>query len=97
MADAIVDGAHRVLEGLKRDVRVSVPSFLPVPDGAGSVLLRVREALLKGGVDVAGAVLAEGSGDELPEPGAQQVTVRRLGKYPEKPQGEELLIVIRGG
>ncbi len=53
VTDTVVNGAHRVLKGLKRDVRVSVPSFLSVPHGARSVLLRVSEALLEGGVDVA--------------------------------------------
>ena len=93
VADAIVDGAHRVLEGLKRDVRVSVPSFLPVPCGARGVLLGVLETLLEGGVDIAGAVLAEGGRDDLAEPRAQEVAVRRPGEYPEESQGEELLVI----
>ena len=45
--DSVVDGAGGVLEGLNRKVRVSRAPIPPEPRGAGGVLLRVPEALVK--------------------------------------------------
>ena len=45
--DSVVDGAGGVLEGLNRKVRVSRAPLPPEPRGAGGVLLRVPEALVK--------------------------------------------------